>query len=225
MVVSLLRTVLLYIIIIIALRIMGKRQIGEMEPNELVVTILISELASIPMQDLGRPLIGGIIPIVTLVCVEILFSGIFLKWRWFQRMFEGSPSIIIANGVINEKELTKNRLTALELLEDLRLQGVTDPSSVHYALLETNGKMSVLQYEAQKPAPAMAARVTVEEAGLPRVLVNDGHINGLNLKRFGLDDKWLQAELRSRGAKSEKEVFLLMRDELGRIYYIPKVNK
>jgi uncharacterized membrane protein YcaP (DUF421 family) len=152
MAVALLRTVILYIVIIIAVRLMGKRQIGELEPSELVVTILMSELAAAPMQDLGTPLLYGVIPIVTLMCLTLFMSAGMLKSLKFRSLMCGRPSILMENGRILQKELRKNRFTADELVEELRGQNITDLSTVQYAILETNGKLSTILYPEDQPS-------------------------------------------------------------------------
>jgi len=139
------RTIILYFFVIAAMRIMGKRQVGEMSPSELVITIMISELASMPAQMTGIPLINGIIPILTLVVVEISISFVALKSRLARRIISGKPSVVITNGVINWKEMEKIRLNIDDLLEELRLANCPKIANVKRAIVETNGKMSVEQ--------------------------------------------------------------------------------
>ena len=141
-----LRTFILYAAVIIAVRIMGKRQIGELEPSELVVTILISELAAVPMQDPGIPIISGILPIIILVIIEVIISVITLKNSRTRKFFFGSSVIVIENGKVNFKELKKARVNLDEINEELRQKDVFDITQVKYAILESNGKLSVMKH-------------------------------------------------------------------------------
>lgn len=224
---SLVRTAVLYFVVVIALRMMGKRQIGEMEPTELVITFMISELAAIPMQDIGKPLLSGLVPIVTLIALELILSCGLIKSSLFWRLFEGRSSILVDKGKINEKELRRNRMTVTELLEGLRSNGVTDIATVKYAVLETNGQLSVLPFEAHKPPTAQQwieaggtlTAQAVSEGGYPKTIVKDGHIEKKALRQMGLDMNWLRKECRARGTEETKDIFLMTRDDLGRIYF------
>ncbi len=220
MLVAITRTAILYIVVITAMRIMGKRQIGELEPSELVVAIMISELAAVPMQEPGMPLVSGLVPIVTLISLEILISLLLLKSVRLRKLFCGTPSVLIENGRILQKELKKNRMTMDELIEDLRLQDILDLSTVQYAILETNGKLSAILYSEHRPMPA--GKRGGADRGLPVVLINDGRTLSANLEKLGLDEKWLYSEVKGRGVSGPSEVFLLMRDEQGGVYYLPK---
>ena len=139
MITALCRTVILYFLIMIGLRLMGKRQIGELEPSELVLTMMISDLATVPMQDFGIPLVNGVIPIVTLLAMSMLLSCVSLRNVRFRTLICGKPAIIIRNGKLQQDAMRHNRLTLDELFEELRTQGVTDISDVKYAILETGG--------------------------------------------------------------------------------------
>ncbi|MEE1043236.1 MAG: DUF421 domain-containing protein [Clostridia bacterium] len=141
---SFIRTIILYLLVILGLRIMGKRQVGEMQPSELVVAIMISDLASIPMQEVGIPLSYGIIPIFTLIIMEILLSQFSLKNKKFRRMLTGKPSVIIHNGKLLENEMKKQRFNNDDLNEQLRIQGYTGIKDIHFAILETNGQLSII---------------------------------------------------------------------------------
>lgn len=152
MALSFLRTALLYIIVVLGLRIMGKRQIGEMQPSELVVAIMISDLAAIPMQDTGISLFSGIIPILTLIVMEILLSQISLKSKKFRRLVTGKPSVIIHNGKLLREEMQKIRFNMDDLKEQLRIQGYTKVSDINFAILETNGQLSIIPKPKSKPA-------------------------------------------------------------------------
>ena len=151
MAVSFVRTVILYILVIIAIRMMGKRQVGELEPTELVVTIMISELASIPMQETGVPLISGIIPILTILVLEVGFSFIELKNKKLRRILKGKPSVLIYEGKIVNDEMKKIRFNRDDLMEELRQAGYANIGDVRYGILETNGRLSVIPQKNKEP--------------------------------------------------------------------------
>ena len=155
-----LRTIILYLLVVTGLRIMGKRQVGEMQPSELVVAIMISDLASIPMQDVGIPLLSGVIPIFTLIMVEIALSQISLKNRKFRKLLTGKPSVIIHNGKILREEMKKLRFNHDDLTEQLRIQGYVRIEDINFAILETNGQLSIIP----KPKKQQASVEDVEKA-------------------------------------------------------------
>lgn len=222
MIIGFLRTVILYLLLLTGMRLLGKRQIGQLEPAELVLTLLISDLASVPMQDFGIPLLNGVIPIVTLLCLSSLLSLISAKSIRFRTLTCGRPSILVENGRIVQKEMRQNRMTADELYEELRQNGYTDLSKLKYVILEDSGEVSILPYAAEKPLSAGQANVKTEDGGLPLIVVSDGRVIGAALHRRNLDEAWLLKTLGSYGARDYKDVFLLTVDELGRTYYVPK---
>ena len=219
---GLLRTIILYILIIAGVRLMGKRQVGELEPSELVLSLIIADLASVPMQDYGIPLLAGVVPILTLLSLTMILSVLTMKSVRFRALLCGRPSMVIQNGVVDQREMARNRLTIDELLEELRIQGYTDLSTVKYAILETNGQLSVLPYANQKPATARDMKVSVEEGGLPRVVVSDGRLLEQNLKALGHDRPWLDRQLSQRGCRDVSKVFLLLVDEADAVYFVEK---
>ena len=223
MMTAFLRTIILYFLIMLGLRLMGKRQIAELEPSELVLTMLISDLAAVPMQDFGIPLLSGIIPIATLLALALLLSQLFLHNLKFRNLFCGTPSLLIRNGEVQQEELRKNRYTLDELLEELRGQGISSIRDVKYAVLENSGKLSVLPRSGAQPPTA--DRLGLEEADdvtLPVVLINDGRILSRNLAHCGKDLSWLQQALKERQLSSPKEVFLLTLDEQGHVFCLKK---
>ena len=215
---GLVRTVILYILIIAGIRLMGKRQVGELEPSELVLSLIIADLASVPMQDFGIPLLAGVVPILALLAMTMILSVLTMRSVRFRALLCGRPSIIIREGKVDQREMARNRLTVDELLEELRGQGYTDLSVVKYAILETNGKLSVLPYANQKPPTARQLKVAAEEGGLPRVVISDGRLLERNLKALGHDRPWLEVQLQKRGCRDAGEVFLMMVDEQDSIY-------
>lgn len=219
------RTVILYFLIMIGLRLMGKRQIGELEPSELVLTMMISDLATVPMQDFGIPLLAGIIPILTLLALSMLISQLSLRNLRFRELVCGTPAILIREGVIQQRAMQKNRYTLDELLEELRCQGISCVEDVKYAVLENSGQLSVLPWARQQPPTAAQLQVDVEDAVvLPTVLINDGRVLQKNLAACGRDTAWLEERLLERQFSSPSEVFLLTLDEQGRISCIKKEN-
>ena len=208
------RTVILYFLIMTGLRLMGKRQIGELEPGELVLTMMISDLATVPMQDFGIPLLAGVIPILTLLALSMLLSQLSLSSLRFRRLACGAPSVLIREGVLQQEVMRKNRYTLDELLEELRSQGMTGVEEVKYAVLENSGQLSVLPWAGSRPPSARQLGLeTEEDVTLPVVLVNDGRLLRRNLEAQGLDESWLRETLRKEGLSSHREAFLLTLDE------------
>lgn len=217
------RTLLLYFVIIIGIRVMGKRQIGELEPIELVLMLLISDLAAVPMQDFGIPLLNGVLPIVTLLSLSMLLSFFSMHSIRFHRLVCGNPTTLIQDGVIRQDALRRNRFTLDELLEGLRVQGVTDLETVKYAVLETNGQLSVLLYPDDAPAtPRQLGRSVKDDVFIPVVLVNDGRVLKTGLRDRGLDAAWLDKTLREHGFRSASEVLLMTVDGAGKVLCVGK---
>ena len=222
MVIAFLRTIILYAFIIAGIRLMGKRQVGELEPSELVLALLIADLAAVPMQDFGIPLLTGLIPILTLLCITMALSVLTMKSIKFRAVLCGRPSIIVENGKPRQGEMKRNRFTLDELMEELRMKGITDLSTVKYAILETNGQLSVLPFTAQKPPTAQDLDLHLPEPGLPVVLINDGRLMSRALHRRGLDETWLDKQLKEHHIKHVRDVFLLTVDETNKVCVIEK---
>ena len=217
------RTAILYFLIMTGLRLMGKRQIGELEPGELVLTMMISDLATVPMQDFGIPLLAGVIPILTLVAFSMLLSQLSLTSLRFRRLACGAPSVLIREGRLQQEAMRRNRYTLDELLEELRGQGFTGVEEVKYAVLENSGHLSVLPWARSQPPTAEQLGLEVkEDTVLPVVLVNDGRLLRRNLKAQGLDGAWLREALQKEGLASHREAFLLTVDEAGRVVCVKK---
>lgn len=217
------RTVILYFILMVGLRLMGKRQIGELEPSELVLTLIISDLAAVPMQDFGIPLVNGIFPIVTLLCLSMLLSFFSLKSVRFRGLVCGHPTVIIREGKILQQNMARNRFTVDELLEQLRSQGYSDLSAVKYAILETSGQVSVLPYTKDSPVTPQVMNQQVEDdVTLPVLLINDGHVMSDNLTASGRDQAWLESQLKTRRLTSPRQVFFMTVDEAGTVVCVAK---
>ena len=197
------RTVILYLILIAVVRLMGKRQIGQMEPAEFVVTMLVANLAAIPMQDGAIPIYTGIVPIVTVLGAELVLSGLSLRWIPLRRLLCGKPVILIENGNILQKNLRKTRVTLDELSGHLREEGVLEIETVQYAILETNGALTVFPYPRFQPAPAKDAGITVEEQQIPYTVISDGRVLRKNLDLLGRDEIWLADVLSAKGFRAE----------------------
>ena len=220
--VVLIRTVVLYLFIVVGIRLLGKHQIGELEPSELVLTLIIADLASVPMQDNGIPLLSGLIPIVVLLAVSTILSVLCTKSLRFRALLCGKPTVVVENGRVLQGQLKRSHLTIDELLEELRIQGYTDIHTIKFALLETNGQLSVLPFASEKPVTAAQMGVAAQETGLPVVLVSDGRLLEHNLKGRGYESVWLEKQLASHGLTSPRQAFLLTVDETGATYCIPK---
>ena len=207
------RTLILYTIVILALRIMGKRQLGELQPSELVVAIMISDLASIPMESVEIPIFSGIVPVLTLLIAEVITSQLSLKSKTIRKFLSGEPSMVIYNGHINESELRRMRFNLNDLMEELRLNNYPNIADVEVAVIETSGKLSVI------PKPNARA-VTVEDmtsstisrSGLPYMLVADGKLNQYELMRSGKTAGWLENELKKRNINGVKSVVVASLD-------------
>ncbi len=217
------RTLILYFILMLGLRLMGKRQIGELEPSELVLTLIISDLAAVPMQDFGIPLVNGLFPIITLLCVSMLLSFFSLKSIRFRALVCGRPTVIIRDGKVLQQNMARNRFTVDELLEQLRSQGYSDISAVKYAVLETSGQVSVLPYTKDSPAtPKVLGLDVQDDVTLPVLLINDGHVMSENLSASGYDGAWLDKQLKQRRLTSPRQVFFMTVDEAGGITCVAK---
>ena len=208
MILSYVRTLILYLVLIAVVRFMGTRQIGEMEPAEFVVTMLVANLAAIPMQDGGIPLFSGLVPILTVLGLELVLSWATLRSQRFRRILCGKPVILIENGRILQHQLRQTRITLDELMGHLRQKDVLNPQQVQYAILETNGTLSVFPYPENAPPSAKEAGVQVKPVKLPVTIIEDGVLLGENLSLSGKDAPWVLETLRQYNAKVE-DTFLL----------------
>lgn len=209
MLVLVIRTLILYLLVVVAMRIMGKRQIGEMQPSELVIAIMISDLASVPMQAIDIPLLSGAVPVLTLLVWEVVMSFVSLKSKRCRKYITGEPSIVVYNGHINENELKKLRFNLNDLMEQLRISGCPDISNVQAAVLETNGQLSVLE------------KKNDISSELPYMLISDGEVNKSELKRAGKNMKWLRENVKC----PPNDVFAAMLDDKGQLHIQRKGEK
>ena len=216
------RTLIIYFSLLLIMRLLGKRQLGEMELSEFVVAALIADLASHPLQDIGIPMINGLVPIVTLFCCEVLISGVAMKNIRLRALLFGKPSMLVEKGKIRQKEMKKNRFTTDELMEELRNQGYLDIRAVEYAVLETDGRLSVIPYPSEAPVTPAQLKIEAEDKGYPVVVISDGHIIQSNLRLVGRDMNWLKKRLAALGVKDAESVFLMTVNSAGQIYYTIK---
>ena len=224
MILSYFRTLFLYLVLIFAVRLMGKRQIGEMEPAEFVVTMLVANLAAIPMQDGAIPLYSGLVPILTVLGMELVLSGLILRSVRLRQLLCGKPVILIDNGKILQENLKSARINLDELTGQLRAKDVLDIRTVQFAILETSGDLSVFPYPKEKPASAKDAGVQATGQHLPVTVVEDGYLSRENLERAKKDKVWLEKVL-SQNNCGVKETFLLTVDESGQVVWLGKEIK
>jgi len=217
-----LRTLILYLLVILVVRLMGKHQIGQLQPYELVITIMISELAAVPMQDMEIPLLHGIIPIVTLLFIQATFSFVALKNDSFRRFIDGNPSILIENGRINQSEMAKLRFTIDDLLEKIRFKDFPNISDIEYAILETSGDLSVIPKSQKRPVCPQDLNLATAYEGLPLSLIVDGKLKKKNLAKLNLTEEWLMGEIKKFGLTQWREVFLASIDTSGNVFIQPK---
>ncbi len=216
------RSAVIYLVLLLGLRLMGKRQMGELELNELVIAMLLSDLASTPLQDLELPLSYGVVSVLTVLTLSLLFSLLSLKSLRFRSLFCGDPTLIIREGQLMQRAMRRNRFTVDELLGELRVQGVTDLSTVKYAILERSGQLSLLLESGSQPLTAADAGIAPKAADLPVLLISDGRLLKKELQKSGLDQRWLQAVLHSHGLTHHRQVFLLSIDGEKKPLLIPK---
>lgn len=221
MILSYFRTIVLYLVLIGVIRLMGKRQIGEMEPAEFVVTMLIADLASIPMQDGAIPLLSGLVPILTVLGMELTLSWLTLRSVALRRLLCGKPVVLIDNGELLQDNLRMTRVSLDELTGHLREKDVLDISQVQYAILETNGNLSVFPYPKHIPASAKDAGISAKPQYLPVTIIEDGFLSKENLKRAGKNRQWVEQVLAQRGA-TEKTTLLLTVDASDKILWLGK---
>jgi uncharacterized membrane protein YcaP (DUF421 family) len=233
-----LRTILTYFIVFIMLRLMGKREIGKLSVFDLVISIMIAEIAVFVIEDIKKPLLEGILPMVTLVGIQILIAYITLKSLWIRRAIDGVPSIIIDNGKIQRDEMKRQRYNLSDLMLQLRQNHITNVNDVAFAILETTGKLTVvkkkdfygsrsgqqdhpeqnLQWEASEELVQQQAEHRIRYEGLPLPLIMDGKVLDRNLEKIGRDRFWLKNQIQLKGAKDFKEIFFCTIDHRGRIF-------
>lgn len=223
MIIVVLRTLILYMLVVIAFRLMGKREIGQLQPFELVVILMISDLAAIPSENVGIPLLSGIIPILVLLLSSLTLAWITLKNEKARTIICGTPSILIERGKILEKELTKNNYNLTDLLEELRIKNVPNIADVEFAVLETNGQLSVFPKSQKRPTIPEDFHITTKFEGLPLTIISDGKLNSKNLQQDNKDLTWLKGELKKHSIDKIENVLLASLDSSGTLYVQAKL--
>ena len=219
--VTIIRTIILYLFVTIAIRLMGKRQIGDMQPNELVVTLLISEIAAIPLQDANQPILNGIVAIFILVIVEIIISVLSMKYMPLHKLLSGKSVILIKDGKIDQKAMKRVRLTIIDLVELLRGQNVFDISTVSFAILEVNGNLSVILKPEHRTVTPKDMKIKIKKDGLPLPVISDGKIVNESLRQLSLSENTIRELASMRHTKCE-DIFLMTLDQYGNCYLVTK---
>ncbi len=221
MLISFVRALILYTVVVLVMRLMGKRQIGQLQPFEFVVAILIADLAAVPMENAGVPLASGLVPIFALLLAQLALSFITLRSERVRALVCGSPSIVIQNGKIDYQELKKLRLNLNDLLEQLRDKEMGNISDVEFAILETTGHLSVIPKSQKRPVTPADLNLPTDYEGIPLTLIMDGHIHHLNLSKANLDIEWLMEQLKKRDLMPE-QVFFASLDTKGVLIVQPR---
>lgn len=204
------RTILIYLLIVFSLRLMGKKQLGELQPSELVTTIMISNIATLALEDAATPMLLGVVPILMIVSLDVIISGITLKSGKIRKIISGTPKVIISNGIIDQGQLKNLRYTLDDVAEAMREQGIFDISQVQYAIVETNGKINFLQKDQSGKNP-------------PEIIIKDGELSEENLAVTGLGEGWVQKVLEKNGQNKE-DVFVMSADSEGNPVIVPKAE-
>lgn len=224
MTISFIRTLLLYILILVAVRLMGKRQISELQTSELVVTLLISDIAAIPMQDTGQPLSSGLIPIAVLVMCEIALSVLMLKNMRFRRFVCGKPIVVINNGKIDQREMRALRMSTEDLSEQLRQRSIFSVEDVAYAIVETNGKMSVIKKPDKETATAGMLGIALPDKGIETVVISDGEFSDFSIQLCNKSRAWVEGILKGKNLKAS-DIFLMTANTAGEFQIIKKEDR
>jgi len=225
MLVGIVRTIILYLIIVLVLRLMGKRQIGQLQPFELVIILMISELAAIPSQDTGIPLIAGLLPVLVLLLLGVTISQISLKSEKARAVICGTPTVLIDKGYILEDQLRKLRYNLSDLLEQLRVKNVPDIADVEYAILETNGQLSVIPKSMKRPVNPEDLKLQIAPEALPYTLIMDGVPQEKSFPKANVTMAWLEKELRKANIDDYKKVLIASVDAHGKLFVQAKANK
>lgn len=204
------RTFILYFLVMFSLRLMGKKQIGQMEPSELTVAIMISELATIPLSETGIPLLNGIVPVLILAAIEILVSIFVIKSLKFRKLVTGKPVIIVEKGILKEDVLRNTRFTTDDLLTEMRLKSISNITDIQYAILETGGQVSFILNKQNSPITFKDLNINIEDDFMPFPIISKGFLSKENLKIIGQDEIWLKKELKKKGYKNYSDILLLL---------------
>ena len=223
--VILFNSAVIYAALIVFMRLMGKRQLGELEPSELIVTVLISEVCATPITSPEKPLYYGLAPAAVLFALELILSLAMAKSVRMRSLLSGRPALLIVHGRIDQSQMRRNRFTPDELAEALRSQGALDLNEVEYAILETDGKLNVILSPACRPVTAGQMNVPAQDAGWPLIVINEGKVLEENLRILGKDAAWLEKHLRSQKISSPRDVYMMTVDMAGGVYLAPRERK
>ena len=218
------KTILIYIFVLIAVRMMGKRELGQLQPFELVVFMMIADVASVPMQSFGLPILHGIIPILAILMSELIISYLNIKFPLFHKMISGKPAVLIEKGKINEKNLSKQKYSIDDLLEQIRVAGYSDIRDVDYAILEMSGEISIIPKPEKCNVTIGDLKLKKEYTGYSRILIMDGVLYKKNLYLLGYEENWLNKKLNENNLKIS-DTLLFIVDEAGEIYFQEKSKK
>ena len=221
MLISIIRTIVLYAFVIFAIRIMGKRQISDMQPSELVATLIISNIASLPMQNTSQPFFSGVIPVVILVALEIITSAFMLKNSKFRRLICGNPIVVIRDGVILQNQMRRLRLSNEDLFTQLRQQDVFNIDDIQYCIVETNGSISVLKKPDKRQPTAENLKIEIQDNKIQTVVINDGEILDNSLDLCQKDEDYLYKILKKE-KKKVSDIFIMTLDGIGNYNIILK---
>ena len=214
MVTNMIRTLFLYLLLIAVMRILGKKQVGQLDPTEFVVVLLLSELAAVSMQDMNLPLMNCVVPIITLLCIEIVFSVLEMKSKKLRNLMQGNPVILISDGKLLYKALKSTRYNIDDVMQELRLAGYSDIREIEYAILENSGNLSVIPKSANRPLTAQDINLKIKPEGYPHIVISEQA-----RKTCGLEKSNLIKKLTNKGILSEENVLFAIYDTCGNFYY------
>ncbi len=213
------RTIFLYILILITMRVLGKKQVGQLETSEFVIVLLLSELAAVPMQDVDIPLMNCIIPIITLLCLEISVSLLSLKSKTLRDILQGKPTVIVRHGEMDIDALESTRYNIDEVMEEIRQAGYSDIRDVEFAVLENSGNVSVIPSARGRGVTPSDLGIKSSPGAMPYIVISDGKPDRTAMKRCGLSDSGLLKLLKKNGIKSPHDVFFAVYDSRGEFYF------
>lgn len=219
MLTNMIRTLFLYLLLITVMRILGKKQVGQLDPTEFVVVLLLSELAAVSMQDINLPLMNCIVPIITLLCIEIIFSVLEMKSKKLRDLMQGNPVIIISDGKLLYEALKATRYNVDDVMQELRIAGYSDIREIEFAILENSGSVSIIPKAANRPVTPDDINITAKPTGYPHIVISDGKINAQALESCGLEKNQLLKKLKKDKIDSPDCIFFAVYDTCGNFYY------
>ncbi|WP_426348430.1 DUF421 domain-containing protein [Alloiococcus sp. CFN-8] len=225
MFVLIIRTIILFFIVVFVMRLMGKRQLGQLQPYELVITIMISELATLPMQDVRLPLLLGVIPILTMLILQIILSEVQLHFETLRKIIDGKPSILLRDGKLDTAALREQRINVDDLMEELRISGHFNFSDLAYIILENNGQLSIIPKAELAPVTKKDLNIPSTEDSLPVILILNGKVQSSNLKSINKSDKWLKNQIKNQKITNYEDIYLAMVDSNRNFYCQRKEQK